>query len=116
MLTSTYHTENSDYGCEETEAVNEEECKYIPGPLTRLCESQAINFYKEKLYNHAKKALKQYTKGYSQRHDNLCDITKKQSLSDAWKTLRAGRIVTNTEIIVKDGNTTPLSNITGWRY
>ena len=60
VLTRTYHAENSDCGSEETETVDEEECNCIPEPLTSLCESQAINFDKEKLYNHAQKALKQY--------------------------------------------------------
>ena len=93
VLTSTYHAENSDCDSEETETVDEEECNCIPEPLTSLFESQAINFDKEKLYNHAQKALNQYRKSYSQRHfDNLCDITKKQCLSDVWKTHRAGRI------------------------
>ena len=83
---------NSDCDSDETETVDEEESTCIPEPLTSLFESQAINVDKEKLYNHAQKAVKQYRKSYSQRHfDNLCDITKKQCLSDVWKTHRAGR-------------------------
>ena len=65
----------------------------IAEPLGSLFEPRAINFDRQKLISYSKEVYGEYKRSYTQVHyNNLCDQTKKQGLSDAWKIHRIGRI------------------------
>ena len=79
-----------------TDTADEDETTCIPEPLGSLFESRTINFNARDLESYLKKVFLQYEKSYIQKHfDNLCKITRDQSLSRSWKAHRVGRITSS---------------------
>ncbi len=77
----------------ETDTASETDETCIPEPLTSLFDPSTVNMNEYELLEHGKILYRQYCKSYNQQsYDNLCDITKKQALSNAWSIHRAGRI------------------------
>ena len=75
---------------------DEDETTCIPEPLGSPFESRTINFNARELESYSKNVFLQYEKSYTQKHfDNLCKITKDQSLSRSWKAHRVGRITSS---------------------
>lgn len=76
-----------------TDTGDEDEQNSIPEPLTSLFQPSAINDTKEELEHHTKKLYYFHERSYCQsQYDNLCEITRVQSLSRTWQLHRAGRI------------------------
>ena len=79
-----------------TDKADEDETACIPEPLGSLFESCTINFKVRELKSYFKNVFLQYKKSYTQKHfDNLCKITRDQSLSRSWKAHRVGRITSS---------------------
>ena len=58
-----------------------------------LYKPDATNFSDEKLETYSRSAYNTFIRCYNEDHyKNLCNITKQQSLSQAWNIHRAGRI------------------------
>ena len=92
VLTST-SLESDDTYDSETDSADEVDPNCIPEPLGSLSEPRTINFDRQKLISYSKEVYEEYKRSYTKVHyDNLCDQTKKQGLSDAWKIHRIGRI------------------------
>ena len=92
VLTST-SLESDDTYDSETDSADEVDSNCIPEPLGSLSEPRTINFDRQKLISYSKEVYEEYKRSYTKVHyDNLCDQTKKQGLSDAWKIHRIGRI------------------------
>ena len=65
----------------------------VSEPLGSLFESHTTNYNPAELENYSKNVFSQCEKSYIQKHfDNLCKITKYQSLFSSWKAQRVGRI------------------------
>ena len=85
---NVHHSSGSD-----TDSVDESEDSCIPEPLTSLFLPSSINMSDEELYEFGKSRYYQYVNSYYQKvYDNLQEVTKKQSLSNAWMVHRAGRV------------------------
>ena len=85
-------SDDIDYDSEATISSDERE-HCIPEPLTSFYEPDAINFSDEKLETYSRSAYNTFIRCYNEGHyKNLCNITKQQSLSQAWNIHRAGRI------------------------
>ena len=85
-------SDDIDYDSEATISSDERE-HCIPEPLTSFYEPDAINFSDEKLETYSRSAYNTFITCYNEDHyKNLCNITKQQSLSQAWNIHRAGRI------------------------
>ena len=92
VLTST-SLESDDTYDSETDSADEVDSNCIPEPLGSLFEPRTISFDRQKLISYSKEVYEEYKRSYRQVHyNNLCDQTKKQDLSDAWKIHRIGRI------------------------
>ena len=92
-----------------TDTTDGDEATCVPEPLGSLFESHTINYNPTELENYSKNAFSQCEKSYTQKHfDNLCKITKYQSLSSSWKAQRVGRI---TSLFAKTVNQVIISNI-----
>ena len=85
-------SDNIDYDNEVTISSDERE-HCIPEPLTSFYEPDAINFSDEKPETCSRSAYNTFITCYNEHHyKNLCNITKQQSLSQAWNIHRAGSI------------------------
>ena len=79
-----------------TDIADEDETTCIPEPLGSLFESRIISFNARELENYLKNVFSPYEKSYTQKHfDNLCKITRDQSLSRSWKAHTVGRITSS---------------------
>ena len=92
VLTST-SLESDDTYDSETNSADEVDSNCIPELLGSFFEPRTIDFDMQKLISYSKEVYEEYKRSYTQVHyNNLCDQTKKQGLSDAWKIHRIGRI------------------------
>ena len=90
VLTST-SLESDDTYNSESESADEVDSNCIPEPLGSLFESRTIDFDRQKLISYSKEVYEECKRSYTHVHyNNLCDQTKKHSLSDAWKFHRIG--------------------------
>ena len=77
----------------DTDSDTENENNIIPEPLVSLFDPTAINMDESELKVKSKILYQQYVaSNYQNSFDNLEVITRKQSLSSAWRVHRAGRI------------------------
>lgn len=77
----------------ETDTDDETETNSLPEPLTSIFDSSSINLTYDELINKSTKYYKEYIQStYEHQLENLCEITKKQKLSDKWNVHRSGRI------------------------
>ena len=83
--------EDTVFDSEETDTADEEESNCTPEPLSGSFNQEQLT--SKSLINYSQKVFSQYKRSYTQkRYSNLCTITKQQSLSEAWKIHRVGRI------------------------
>ncbi|KAK6169729.1 hypothetical protein SNE40_020722 [Patella caerulea] len=81
----------------DTDSDQENDDNVLPEPITSLYDPTAINLEKKELIEFSEKQYHLYTQTYPQKaYDNLCEITKTQSLSTSWMLHRAGRITAST--------------------
>ena len=86
-------SDDIDYDSEATISSDERQ-HCIPEPLTSFYEPDAINFSDEKLETYSGSAYNTLIRCYNEDHyENLCNITKQQSLSHAWNIHRAGKSI-----------------------
>ena len=93
MMKSFVVLDQNVYNESDTDSDTENEYNGIPEPLTSLFDPTAINMSKDELTCKSNRIYDRYAKSYSQKSfNNLCDLTKSQALSPAWKLHRADRI------------------------
>ena len=81
-------TDNSD-----TDTADEDETNSLPEPLTSLYDPLAINWSEEDIKTMGKKIYERYIRSHRPyQFENLCNVTRTQSLNPNWKLHRAGRI------------------------
>lgn len=81
----------------DTDSDTEDGDNFLPEPLTSLFDPTAVNLTPDELASFSLKQFQYYEDSYPQKaYDNLCDITKTQSLSSSWMLHRAGRITAST--------------------
>ena len=81
----------------DTDSDTETDENFLPEPLTSLFDPTAINLDPKSLANLSQQLYRDFENSYPQKaYDNLCKITKMQSLSKNWMLHRAGRITAST--------------------
>ena len=77
----------------DTDTADEDETNSLPEPLTSLYDPLAINWSEEDIKTMGKKIYERYIRSHRPyQFENLCNVTRTQSLNPNWKLHRAGRI------------------------
>ena len=77
----------------DTDTADEDETNSLPEPLTSLYDPLAINWSEEDIETMGKKIYERYIRSHRPyQFENLCNVTRTQSLNPNWKLHRTGRI------------------------
>ena len=77
----------------DTDTADEDETNSLPEPLTSLYDPLAINWSEEDIKTMGKKVYERYIGSHRPyQFENLCNVTRTQSLNPNWKLHHAGRI------------------------
>ena len=77
----------------DTDTADEDETNSLPEPLTSLYDPLAINWSEEDIKTMGKKIYERYIRSHRPyQFENLCNVTRTQSLNPNWKLHRAEKI------------------------
>ena len=78
---------------DDTDSDTENDENFLPEPIISLYDPTSSNLSCDELVSHSLQCYKEYESSYPQKaYDNLCTVTRTQSLSKIWMLHRAGRI------------------------
>ena len=84
----------------DTDTADEDETNSLPEPLTSLYDPLTMNWSDEDIKTMGKKISERYIRSHRlNQFENLCNVTRTQSLNSNWILHRAGRIAASQALI-----------------